>query len=177
MLAVGVVLPLVGTAGADAGTLSFDFSFSNNGEFSFPSVDGEVTGEIIGLTNNATSAASRVYILSYPSGLGSSPPTPFNATGLPVFYNSFTVVDGVITGAAFFANAGSLAVGLLAANTNNFFRTSPSLITWNNEGLSGVTFTAVIPEPSTWAMMLLGFAGLGFAGHRQRQKLTRAASV
>ncbi len=25
---------------------------------------------------------------------------------------------------------------------------------------------AVIPEPSTWAMMLLGFAGLGFAGYR-----------
>lgn len=25
-----------------------------------------------------------------------------------------------------------------------------------------------IPEPSTWAMMLLGFAGLGFAGYRRR---------
>jgi hypothetical protein len=24
-----------------------------------------------------------------------------------------------------------------------------------------------VPEPSTWAMMLLGFAGLGFAGHRR----------
>jgi len=24
-----------------------------------------------------------------------------------------------------------------------------------------------IPEPSTWAMMLLGFAGLGFAGYRR----------
>ena len=23
------------------------------------------------------------------------------------------------------------------------------------------------PEPSTWAMMLLGFAGLGFAGYRK----------
>jgi hypothetical protein len=27
-----------------------------------------------------------------------------------------------------------------------------------------------IPEPSTWAMMLLGFAGLGFAGWHARQK-------
>jgi hypothetical protein len=26
---------------------------------------------------------------------------------------------------------------------------------------------ALIPEPSTWAMMLLGFAGLGFAGYRR----------
>jgi hypothetical protein len=29
---------------------------------------------------------------------------------------------------------------------------------------------ALIPEPSTWAMMLLGFAGLGFAGYRQARK-------
>ncbi len=32
-----------------------------------------------------------------------------------------------------------------------------------------------IPEPSTWAMMLLGFAGLGFAGYRRRGALARAA--
>jgi hypothetical protein len=25
----------------------------------------------------------------------------------------------------------------------------------------------IVPEPSTWAMMLLGFAGLGFAGYRR----------
>jgi hypothetical protein len=29
---------------------------------------------------------------------------------------------------------------------------------------------AVIPEPSTWAMMLIGFAGLGFAGYRHARK-------
>jgi hypothetical protein len=28
-----------------------------------------------------------------------------------------------------------------------------------------------VPEPSTWAMMLLGFAGLGFAGYRGRNAL------
>jgi hypothetical protein len=27
-----------------------------------------------------------------------------------------------------------------------------------------------VPEPSTWAMMLLGFAGLGFAGYRRARK-------
>jgi hypothetical protein len=30
-----------------------------------------------------------------------------------------------------------------------------------------VTPTSSVPEPSTWAMMLLGFAGLGFAGYRK----------
>jgi unsaturated chondroitin disaccharide hydrolase len=30
-----------------------------------------------------------------------------------------------------------------------------------------VLYNPAIPEPSTWAMMLLGFAGLGFAGYRR----------
>ncbi len=32
----------------------------------------------------------------------------------------------------------------------------------------------VVPEPSTWAMMLLGFAGLGFVGYRRRGAAGRA---
>ena len=31
----------------------------------------------------------------------------------------------------------------------------------------GVMVVAGAPEPATWAMMLLGFAGLGFAGYRR----------
>ena len=34
---------------------------------------------------------------------------------------------------------------------------------------------ASVPEPSTWAMMLLGFAGLGFTGYRRRQKFAGTA--
>jgi hypothetical protein len=37
----------------------------------------------------------------------------------------------------------------------------------------GLTLTA--PEPSTWAMMLVGFAGLGFAGYRTSRKTVTAA--
>jgi len=33
----------------------------------------------------------------------------------------------------------------------------------------GVGPQTAVPEPSTWAMMLLGFAGLGFAGYRSRR--------
>jgi hypothetical protein len=33
---------------------------------------------------------------------------------------------------------------------------------------------SAVPEPSTWAMMLIGFAGLGFAGYRASLK---AASI
>ena len=34
-----------------------------------------------------------------------------------------------------------------------------------------------IPEPSTWAMMLLGFAGLGFAGYRKARSARTALSA
>lgn len=41
------------------------------------------------------------------------------------------------------------------------------------EGPSSGTYLALspaVPEPSTWTMMLLGFAGLGFAGYRQAKR-------
>jgi PEP-CTERM motif len=37
--------------------------------------------------------------------------------------------------------------------------------------------TPAVPEPSTWAMMLLGFAGLGMAGRRAARKRVAAASL
>jgi hypothetical protein len=33
-----------------------------------------------------------------------------------------------------------------------------------------VTLAGAVPEPSTWAMMILGFAGLGFMGYRRKSK-------
>jgi hypothetical protein len=41
-------------------------------------------------------------------------------------------------------------------------------------GLEVIAVGASVPEPSTWAMMLLGFAGLGYAGYR-RARAGRAA--
>ena len=38
-----------------------------------------------------------------------------------------------------------------------------------------IGFETTVPEPSTWAMMLLGFAGLGFLGYRKVRQGTLAA--
>jgi hypothetical protein len=37
------------------------------------------------------------------------------------------------------------------------------------------SITPSVPEPSTWAMMLLGFAGLGYAGFKRARKSPRFA--
>jgi len=33
-----------------------------------------------------------------------------------------------------------------------------------------LTVAGAVPEPSTWAMMLLGFAGIGFMAYRRKSK-------
>jgi hypothetical protein len=42
-------------------------------------------------------------------------------------------------------------------------------------GTSGSFTLTGVPEPSTWAMMLVGFAGIGFAGYRARRRATAIA--
>jgi hypothetical protein len=34
--------------------------------------------------------------------------------------------------------------------------------------------TAAVPEPATWAFLLTGFAGLGYAGYRRARELRAA---
>ena len=43
----------------------------------------------------------------------------------------------------------------------------------DGQGIGGATLlseTSAVPEPSTWAMMLLGFAGIGFMAYRRKAK-------
>ena len=52
-----------------------------------------------------------------------------------------------------------------------------SFLAWGDNGndtnlpptvfLSGVNSPSLIPEPSTWAMMMLGFLGIAFVGRRK----------
>jgi PEP-CTERM motif len=50
---------------------------------------------------------------------------------------------------------------------------------WATQALpvvSLVSSVTIVPEPSTWAMMLLGFAGLGYAGYRASRRTAAAAA-
>ncbi len=38
--------------------------------------------------------------------------------------------------------------------------------------VTGGSLTAPVPEPSTWAMMILGFCGVGFLAYRRKSKVT-----
>jgi hypothetical protein len=43
--------------------------------------------------------------------------------------------------------------------------------------LDNVSLTSGVPEPATWAMMMLGFAGLGFAGYRKANSARTALAA
>jgi hypothetical protein len=75
-------------------------------------------------------------------------------------------------GVAGFVITGMLSAADLAAAGITPTATAPEgeLFTFNNAFITASIQTAAIPEPASWAMMLLGFAGLGYAGWRTQRK-------
>ena len=49
----------------------------------------------------------------------------------------------------------------------SFFDNSLEFVSIGGENLGSGLVIISVPEPSTWAMMLIGFAGLGFAAYRR----------
>ena len=73
-----------------------------------------------------------------------------------------------ITTAGPSANSATLTTGALAANTTYRFRYTVNMGSAGN--VSGNAAFYPVPEPATWAMMLLGFGGIGFAMRRRGQQ-------
>jgi hypothetical protein len=73
----------------------------------------------------------------------------------------FSISSG-LTGSGFFSFD---SVGNFSYISERF-ALSPQTITVSVSG---------VPEPSTWAMLLIGFVGIGFAGHRKRKRALLAA--
>ena len=95
LLWVFAALVTLGTGTSRAATLSFSFSFINYYD------GGTVTGIVRGLTDNSTSAATSVEILTNPYNYGIG-----EFVGHPVS-NSWTVANGQITVFSFLSNGNS----------------------------------------------------------------------
>jgi uncharacterized protein (TIGR03118 family) len=97
--------------------------------------------------------------------------------------NAYDPVTGAFRGTLDGADGNPLVIdGLWALTTGNgaaggsvnsvYFTAGPN---GESDGLFGV-LTAV-PEPSTWAMMLAGFAGLASAGYRRSRRSDVASAL
>ena len=77
--------------------------------------------------------------------------------------------------------SGNIVSGQEVNGTVQFLGTYTSL-TWTNPQYEfwygfnvGFESVAAVPEPSTWAMMIMGFAGVGFMTYRRRKTAALAA--
>lgn len=73
----------------------------------------------------------------------------------------------LVTSASGSSNSLSLLTPILTAGTSYRFSYTAALP--SNGKISGNAAFYPVPEPSTWAMMLVGFAGIGMAMRRRRR--------
>jgi hypothetical protein len=89
---------------------------------------------------------------------------PFDLTMASSYNPAFVTAEGgTVAGAE-----AALEAGLLAGETYINIHTSA----FPGGEIRG--FLAAVPEPSTWAMMLIGFLGLGFAFRTSRRRVSFA---
>jgi hypothetical protein len=99
---------------------------------------------------------------------GGASPTAWDYFGdgsfLDIYGLAFTISGGDLVD--LFSNG--VGFGINPGDTNVFgvvVATPAAAVDYVANGVAAST-----PEPSTWAMMVLGFAGLGFAGYRKSRK-------
>jgi hypothetical protein len=182
MLVMG--LAAASAAGADIITLDVSGTFTpSTGTGAACSPTCTLGGDIV--IDNSSGAANQGFVSADVTATGFSPSvgpfTQFSAVNVNLGTGGNTnlvLFDSKSTDLAFVfttPTAGSLVdyTGSQVALARVIIpaHDSVSQVIWNGSG----SLTAV-PEPATWAMALLGFAGLGFAARRRAKLKARWAS-
>jgi hypothetical protein len=87
-----------------------------------------------------------------------------NRPGIPGSITQPYSISSGLSGSGYYFNGYS---GVFASLSESYIL-SPKTITVTVDGIS-----AAIPEPSTWAMMILGFVGVGYLAYRSRRHQQR----
>lgn len=85
-----------------------------------------------------------------------------------------TVADWISRySASAYVSAISVGVGSGFSSNYHAFADDVTFATKNGTTVYNFEVTQAVPEPSTWAMMILGFAGVGFLAYRRKQNSTQ----
>jgi hypothetical protein len=144
-----------------AEAMVFDFSYSGGGY----SASGEFTTGDVGSPYTVTA------ITGTADGFAITGISPFASADQQLNYpasgGSYADFSGIS-----FTNANGVSYNL----SNYGSAPNDLLVSTLDPGGNGccqialdMTVTAAVPEPSTWAMMILGFCGLGFMAYRRKQ--------
>jgi hypothetical protein len=97
----------------------------------------------------------------------------FDAPATNWAYFIYTNGPDPINSALFVLNdavgSGSLTPSAIAIAVGSFADASYTVLAQSGT-VDVATVSSAVPEPSTWAMMLLGFAGVGFMAYRRKSK-------
>ena len=130
---------------------AFTESFDLNTTAGFPDPFG-AGFEVLFFNTTNDSLGNNVFALSAP-GFQGFPGNLIQTGVLPPGASTGFLSDGIIPGILYDG-----ATPVLNVAPGDSFAT----------GLGGTLTVTAVPEVSTWAMMLAGFAALGFAGYRRR---------
>jgi hypothetical protein len=144
---------------------------------------GSVSGQNAAPFNDITNYASVGTLVTPASSVLTLPAGTIKYVGLYWgsidTYNTIRITDSSGTT---FVNAANYAVldpangdqGLLGSAYVNIFDSNPiTSITFTSSQkafeFDNLTLAGAVPEPSTWAMMILGFLGVGFTAYRKKR--------
>jgi hypothetical protein len=130
---------------------------------------------LIGVINNTGGTVTSIHVTT--AG-GAQAIFHFDGDGIATYVAAATDASGYAGPNTSFANINAAQTvgdvfftGGLADGASAYFSLEDQIDVSSFNG--GITVGGV-PEPSTWAMMLLGFAGLGFLAHRRSKKTAGA---
>jgi hypothetical protein len=147
------VLGDFGPSGHITGSVSFNFSATVN-PGNYDPLNGPFYGYFASVTANSGSAQGCSFSqIGSMCGRSLRPPLPLDVFDF----------DGDGMGSLFVS--GSVSVTNMTVSTFDIIVILPA----------GFTIAAPVPEPSTWAMLLIGFAGVGFVTYRGRRSASLAA--
>jgi PEP-CTERM motif len=92
--------------------------------------------------------------------------TFFDENGAILSATSVTLTDGGTSNPGIYSHYSITSVtGIGGFSFSGYAEGNTSI-----DNLSATTGVAAVPEPSTWAMMILGFGGVGFMAYRRKSK-------
>jgi PEP-CTERM motif-containing protein len=130
------------------GTLSFD---ATTGQFTSVNINAGAYGNFNDILNQ------------YPLVVA---PYPYLLNLDNANYDFFLILD----------THASLLAGLSATIDSMSYFYDPATGMNSGQPISGVLTISAVPEPSTWAMLILGFAGVGFMAYRRRNQIMPSAA-
>lgn len=148
-------------ATAFAANRSYVFHFNNLGHVAFAFSDG---------VNTVTNADGTLITYSDGTALDDEITINTNATGQIAGWQ----IRLFNTSGFVYSNSGAGDLGyILGPDPRNLFAGGPEGVVVGNPGTWTVS---AIPEPSAWAMLILGFCGLGLMAYRRKAKLALIAA-